>query len=443
MAGIDEQVLEHIAGHLRAVDSVEGLAAFTKRMVGQLLRRDEDRPLRDKTLARVHAFFLSPLGQTLTDEVRDFAVEAISIIVELRRQRGAIQMSSEEIDGIYSSLEEETLDPVRGQATEPTRIILVPPPAAESHPGFEALFAAALRYKVGLAISFFQRWNPRVVRRVPTPFLLSTAFGANLDRVIEQKIAPAMLQSRTVRHIGTLYRWAEIDSVSFWQVASEGGHMAAIKKAWELAWDQFRPKRVKRKTAQGETTVLRAGSELRTLREMLSSEKYALPDIRSREIDLFASFLEPDATRDSLEHVWTRLRQLYEQELDRRFYQDKARSGALRDSLLDCFQPFSARTAEFLSLLCYRNFPYLTMAFLLTFTTNHGVNEEARRKTIPFLMWFLDLPGAGEALEADNRWIAEKTVRDDARLREAAEQEQQRRRLAEMNAVVWGAPSRS
>lgn len=437
MSGIDDQVLEHIAGHLQTVDSVEVLAAFTKRMVSQLLRRDEDVPLRDKTLARVQAFFVSPLAQTLSDEVRNFAVEAISIIIELRRQRGAIQLSPDEIDGIYASLEEDNLAPVRGQATEPTRIITVPAPVPETHPDFETLFAAALRYKVGLAVTFFQRWNPRVYRRVPTPFLLSTAFGANLDRVIEQKIAPAMLQSRTVRHIGTLYRWAEIDSVKFWEVAATGGHMAAIKKAWELVWDDFRPTRVKQKTADGEKTVLRAGPELRVLREMLVSDKYALPEIRSREIDLFVSFLEPDATRQSLEHVWTRLRQLYEQELDRRFYQDKARTGALRDSLLECFMPFSARTAEFLSLLCYRNFPYLTMAFLLTFTTNHGSNEDARRKNIPFLMWFLDLPGAAESLEVDDRWIAEKTARDDMRLREEAEQEEQQR-LDGMNAVVWG-----
>ncbi len=246
-----------------------------------------------------------------------------------------------------------------------------------------------------------------------------------------------MLQSRTVRHIGTLYRWGEIDSVKFWEVAAEGNHLDAISKAWHAAWDDLRPTRVKQKTAGGEKTVLRAGPGLRALREMLISDQYALPEIRSREIDLFASFLEPDATRQSLEHVWTRLRQLYEQELDRRFYQDQARVGALRDSLLQCFLPFSARTAEFLSLLCYRNFPYLTMAFLLTFTHNHGSTEEARRKNIPFLMWFLDLPGAAESLEVDDRWITEKAARDESFLREQAEQEE-RQRLDGMNAVVWG-----
>jgi len=275
-----------------------------------------------------------------------------------------------------------------------------------------------------------------VFRRIQTPFLLSTSFGAALDRVIEEKIVPIMLESRTIRHIGTLYRWAETDSASFWELAKKGDHLKAITKEWHAAWDRFRPQRVKQKRGLEEKTVLRAGPELRWLREALASDKFALPEIRSREIDLLSSFIEPDATRESLEWAWTRLRQLYEQELDRRFYQDKARAGALRDSLLECFLPFTPRTAEFLSLLCYRNFPYLTLSFLEAFTHNHGSNEEARRKAIPFLMWYLSLPEAAQALEQDERWIQETTARDETRLREEAEREE-RQRLEEMNAVVW------
>jgi hypothetical protein len=441
MGGNDGRELERIAGHIRSAESLNILADFTRRTIGLLLRRDGDVPLRDKTLARLDAFFATPLAAELTDEVRNFALEAVSIIIEMRRRRGVPQLTAQDIDGIYASLGQDDGAPVRGQATEPTRIIMVAPPAAETYPDFDRLFAAALRYKVGLTLTFFQRWNPRVIRHVPTPFLLSTAFGANFDRVIEEKIAPAMLQSRTIRHIGTLYRWAEIDSVTFWKVAAEGGHFDAITRAWHAAWDDYRPVRVQQKTAAGEKTVLRAGPALRALREILDSEKYALPEIRSREIDLLASFIEPDAPRDRLEQVWTRLRQIYEQELDRRFYQDKARVGALRDSLLECFLPFSARTAEFLSQLCYRNFPYLTMAFLVAFSRNHGTTDPERRKNIPFLMWFLGLPGADQALEEDNRWIADRAARDEIRLRETAEQEDQQR-LTEMKAVVWGGKGR-
>jgi hypothetical protein len=432
----NDHIIEQIVGHLRTVESPAALAAFTEKMVGQLLRRDEDEALRKKTLERVLTFFGSPAGQVLSDETRNFAVEVVSIIMQIRHQRGMPLMTAEEIDGIYASLEEDPGAPIRGQAAEPTRIVIIPPHSPETYDSFEKLFTAALRYKVSQTVTFFQRWNPRVFRRIQTPFLLSTAFGAVLDRVIAEKIVPIMLESRTIRHIGTLYRWAETDSVAFWKLAEQGDHLKAIRKEWHVAWDRFRPLKVKQKQGLEEKTVLRAGPELRWLREALASDKYALPEIRSREIDLIASFIEPDATRESLEWTWTRLRQLYEQELDRRFYQDKARTGALRDSLLECFLPFSPRTAEFLSLLCYRNFPYLTLSFLEAFTHNHGSNDAARHKNIPFLMWYLSLPEAAFALEADERWIQETTVRDETRVREEAEREEQQR-LEEMNAVVW------
>lgn len=435
MSGSDH-IIEHIVAHLRTMESVGALAAFTEKMVGQLLRRDEDTALRGRTLERVRAFFGAPAGQVLTDETRNFAVEVVSIIMQIRQQRGASLMTAEEIDEIYASLEDDSDAPVRGQAAEPTRIVIIPPHAAETHPTFEKVFGAALRYKAGLTVTFYQRWNPRVFRRIQTPFLLSTAFGAAMDRVIEEKIVPIMLESRTIRHIGTLYRWAETDSAAFWKLAGEGDHLKAITKEWHAAWDRFRPQKIKQKQGLEEKIVLRAGPDLRWLRETLASDKYAMPEIRSREIDLFASLIEPDATREALEWTWTRLRQLYEQELDRRFYQDKARTGALRDSLLECFLPYSARTAEFLSLLCYRNFPYLTLSFLEVFTHNHGSNEAARRKTIPFLMWYLGLPEAAYALEQDERWIQDTTIRGEARLREEAEREEQQR-LSEMGAVVW------
>lgn len=435
MSGNDH-ILEQIIGHLRTVENPAALADFTEKMVGQLLRRDEDEALRKKTLERVLAFFGSPAGKILSDETRNFAVEVVAIIMEIRRQRGMPTMTSEEIDGIYASLAADPGAPIRGQAAEPTRIVIVPPHSPETHPNFEKIFGAALRYKVSLTATFFQRWNPRVFRRISTPFLLSTNFGGALDKVIEEKIVPIMLESRTIRHLGTLHRWSETDSVGFWKLAEEGDHLKAIRKEWQVAWDRFRPTKVTQKKGLEEKTVLRAGPDLRWLRETLQSDKYALPEIRSREIDLIASFIEPDATREMLEWAWTRLRQLYEQELDRRFYQDKARTGALRDSLLECFMPFSPRTAEFLALLCYRNFPYLTLSFVEAFTHNHGSNEKERIKNIPFLMWYLRLPEAAFAQEVDDRWIAETTVRDETKVREEAEREEQQR-LEGMNAVVW------
>jgi hypothetical protein len=437
MASVAEQLITHISGRLSAIAAPEPLALFTEQMVEQLLQRGEDKVLRDKTIERVRTYFQTlPQGSIALLEAKDFAIEVISIIVQIRHQRGAAPMTPLEIDSLHANIEDEDDGPARGQATEPTRIVMVPPPEPEIHPDFQPALAAALRYKVGQTLTFFQRWNPRVFRKMPQPFLLAIPFGAALDKAIAEMVVPAMLESRTVRHVGTLYRWDETDSVKFWEVMAKDGHLEGLKKSWHAAWEDIRPQQAKKKTPEGEKTVLRAGPLLVKFREMLTSDKYAMPAIGTREIDLFASWIEPDCTRQDLENAWTKLRQIYEQELDRRFYQDKARTGALRDSLLECFEPFTPRTAELLALLCYRNFPYLTLNFLIAFTQNHGFDDASRKKRIPYLSWFLELPEAESAAEADEVWIAAAAERDETRQKTAAEQAE-KERAALMGGVVW------
>jgi len=440
MASAAEQLIGHIGSRLGAIAEPAALAAFTEQMVGELLQRKEDRTLRDKTIAKVRSFFEAlPTGLIATLEARDFAIEVISIIVQIRHQRGEPQLTPAEIDSVYASFQPAEEGPAHGQATEPTRIVLPPQPEPEIHADFDKALAAALRYKVGQTLSFFQRWNPRVFRKMPQPFLLAIPFGAALERAITEMIVPVLLQSRTVRHVGTLYRWDEMDNGKFWEVMAKDGHLDGIKKAWHAAWDDIRPQKIEKKTPDGPKKVLRAGPQLVKFRQMLASDKYSMPEIRGNEIDLFASFIEPDCSREDLENAWTRLRQLYEQELDRRFYQDKARTGALRDSLLDCFEPFTPRYAELLALLCYRNFPYLTLNFLIAFSQNHGFDEAARKKRIPYLSWFLSLPEAEAAALADEEWIAAAKERDETRQR-TAEEQAEKERSALMGGVVWSKP---
>jgi hypothetical protein len=273
---------------------------------------------------------------------------------------------------------------------------------------------------------------------MPLPFLLAVPFGACLDRVINELIAPAMLATRLIRQINTGYSWKDVDSAAFWKIVEDNGHMAAIRKAWQTTWDGFRPQRIACETDKGPQTALRITPQLKTLRGYFRSDDFVVPDIRSREIDLLASLIDPDYERAPLERVWTKLRQVYEQEMDRRVYQDQARTGALRDSLLACFAPFSNPTAEFLAMLCYWNFPYLSLSFLTAFTRNHGSNRATRQRRIPYLMWYLDLPQAEQALAADEARIAQAIARELAQTRTECEQVQAARdaELGKMG-TVW------
>ena len=424
MSSPAERILSQAQELLNTVQTQRELHVITERMVDELLQRDTDLELRHKTLSHVEKYYQHSItsggdSAQLLREGRLFSGEVIALIVRVRRKRGDCQPASEEIV-TYLAEEQvaippedvppENIPPVEApleKAVAPTSIIIVPPPKAEKHADFEHLLAAALRHRIGSITTYFQRWNPRVSHSMPLPFLLSVPFGRKMDAVIEEVIAPSMLTSRTVRNIGTRHKWAEVDSAAFWGMAEENGYMETLRLAWQRAWDGLRPQATARASEGGSHMVRQVTPALRNLRTRLTGAEYALPKIGSREIDLLASFLDPEYARAPLENAWTKLRQTYEQEMDRRVYQDQARSGALRDSLLACFKPFTNPTAEFLAMLSYWNFPMLSLGFLTAFTHNHGSNRAARERRIPYLIWYLDLPQAETALAEDEARIAQ------------------------------------
>ncbi|HVI51044.1 MAG TPA: hypothetical protein VM661_07540 [Candidatus Sulfotelmatobacter sp.] len=441
---------------LDSVQNLRELHVITVRMVNELLQRQTDQELRDKTLAHVDKFYRLTAGKTAIAEARAFSLEVIALIIRVRRKRDEAQAAKEEINGYLEEQQvalpagddptPETSDDAANTgepAAAPTSIIIVPPPKAETHQDFDRLLPAALRYRIGSITTYFQRWNPRVNRTMPLPFLLAVPFGQRLDQLIEEVIAPAMGASRSVRTLATLYNWSQIDSAAFWELAETNGHMESLRQAWQNAWNGLRPQATLRAEEGGSKMVRQITPALRDLRQRLAGGEYAIPRISNREIDLLASFLDPEYARVPLENAWTKLRQTYEQELDRRVYQDQARSGALRDSLLACFLPFTNPTAEFLAMLSYWNFPFLSVSFLTAFTHNHGSNKQTRERRIPYLMWYLDLPEAQTALAHDEARIAQANERaaqfkEGERERERLEQDQ---RDQNRNAAVWQKPS--
>ena len=120
-----------------------------------------------------------------------------------------------------------------------------------------------------------------------------------------------------------------------------------------------------------------------------------------------------------LERYWIRLRQIYEQEMDRRWYQDKAREGALRDSLLSAFMSFPDQVGEFLALLCYYNFPNIDLFFLERFTHNRGSNDAHRQEMVPYMMRFIHQKAADEVRMQEKTEEAARQVEAEKMRREA------------------------
>ena len=432
MSSPGERIFERAQELLGSVQSIEELLSLTGKIVRELLQRSEDQDLRDKTLAYARGYYSAKLkkggdAKLMIQEAREFSVEVAALIIRARRKRGEPQPRPVEIKTFFSGIEAQAPPPVpvSDRASAPTSIIVVPPPPAETHDSFDRLLSAALRHRIGVVSTFFHRWNPRVFRDMPLPFLMAVPFGAHLDQVIDELIVPGMLRSRAIRHLEHRYGWEGKDTETFWQIVESGHHMDAIRRTWHAVWKEFHPEQVSRKTGEGTRTMLRIGAGLKRMREIFTCDNYAIPVIGSRDIDLFASFIDPEYARPALENAWTKLRQTYEQEMDLRVYQDQARRGALRDALLACFEPFTNPTAEFLAMLSYWNFPQLSLSFLVAFTHNHGSNRAARLRRIPYLMWYLDLPGAEKAMVADDLRIAKAAEAVAEKMRADREREEQ------------------
>jgi len=424
-----EAFLDELYAAFATAGPVDRIQAVLEETVSGLLRRDCDAAYRQRTRDCVANYFAESDGNS--SRMVQFAVEVVRSILT---HRPSIVEPAKESGPV---LRRRTDIPWYRRPLVPTSIIAPPPPTGEKRGDFPSLLTAALMWRIGQVTSFFHRRNPEIEHDLPVPFLLAPGFAAQLETAIRTQIVPAMYESRTVRLLAAKFPCSEIDSAEFWAVVERERHRPALLAAWQAAWDACRPKRVQKHRDGQAKTVKTVGPALRALRVALDSDDYTIPKIGNLEIDLLSGLIEPEYDRKALELAWTKLRQIYEQEMDRRIYQDQARHGALRDTLIGCFETFPDRTGEFLVMLCYYNFPRMTLRFLEDFTRNKGAIQEERQTRIPYLMGFLGCPAAFQTMEDEDRRGAEEAAIIAAGER-ASREEDRKLATTAAGAFVWG-----
>jgi hypothetical protein len=387
-----ETLFQHYSRELEAAQDVAGLRQSIARIIGEMLRRQSEVEFKLRAAKLVTNYFdvLSQDHDALR-KLRHFAIRVVRtlLVIRPRLAQSRAVASEEQLQAFGRRL---TDLPAAEEIERPTPIVVIWPPPAAPMDGFERIFSASIKRRLRLITTFFQRHNPECRRDVPVPFLQSPAFAAALEEVVDRFILPSMMRSRGVRTMELRQRWQGIDEDGFWHLMEQDISKQIILAAWETGWHVYRQEVVFLRDAEalGWKAMYRATPEFEAMEKALVRPEYFIPQLTNREIDLFTSLLEPIYGRASLENAWTRLRQFYEQELDRRSYQDQARDGALRDTLLDCFNFFPDRVGELLALLCYFNFPHLTISYLEHFTHTKGKTKEERERRIPYMMMFLD-----------------------------------------------------
>lgn len=263
------------------------------------------------------------------------------------------------------------------------------PPARRGFPTFEALCAEAVARRIEEVLVIFHKVNPVVHRDLPRTFVLVPAFAPKLRQAVGRLIHPELMKSRLLRQMEAACDWRSLDGDSFWENV-DNALAGDLLERWNLAWEEL--KLVERRKEDG-SRVFQVKEGTKVLREMLQPDSpadYDLPRIGNLEIDTLKSLFDP--TRDlagALQAAWQRCHDLYEQEMEPRVFQQKAREGALRDYLLLAHQQYAGHWGELLTLTAHHVFGRVTTYFLERFSTNLGRNEQERAEHMPYLMRYL------------------------------------------------------
>lgn len=415
-------LMERLAELFQSLAEDSELSEALKESVGGLLSEEGDEVLRDEIFAQISRFF-SVAGSLDRSERTGFCLQVVRTVLAQRPRASALKLS------IHGRIVRELarLDdlPWHLRPLCPTSIHAPAVPEPVLAGDFEHLLPAAIERRIRSILGFFHRRNPDIRREMPIPYLLTPEFCDRLVEAVTTLMVPAFLQDRKIRFLASTERWEEVDTAKFWEVLQRTGEHDRILKSWATAWSSLLPDpaAARRKGVEPPVPPL-----LSALRRKLGTEEFG-----PLEISLCASLLGPAFSRADLEKAWTRARQLYEQEMDRRHYQDKAREGALRDNLLGLLDDLPDRNGELMVMLSYWAFPRMSIRFLAAFSRNKGT-EADRRLRVPFLMRFLDNPAAVAMMKVeDGRMDEEKKAIEASQ----EEERERRKREAPGGAVRW------
>jgi len=395
----DDRVINSAALLGTAADT-RGLQDLTEKLVSLYLQHPNDAQVLTQTLWQVRAFFKA--GAPI-DVLRQFSVQVIRVI-----------LSSRPIEYYEEMMYADASQPVANYAPgapelhhAPTEIIIVPPPAPMTCQTFEDLVTQALIFKVKLITGFFQRRNPLVMRGVKVPYLLSAAFEDRFCKVIKEIIVPMMFRQKALSSMASAKPWRTISTAALWLKPDLHDGAVKVVKAWEDVWARLHqaehaktnPPDVKLSESE-QHAMNRHQQTLLEIQHMLMGPEYAMPRLTLVQLKVFKTFLT-NFDRTVMEQVWKGLRQTYEQELDRRPYQEKARHGALRDSFLASFDLCGKSIGEMLVILSYYSFPKMSLHWLELFAFNLGGSREERLHEIPLLTRFLEQEDAARAYQRE------------------------------------------
>ncbi|KAF0113488.1 MAG: Uncharacterized protein FD149_2113 [Rhodospirillaceae bacterium] len=251
------------------------------------------------------------------------------------------------------------------------------------------------------------------------PFLVSPAFAIDFTRSLRTFILPVMRKSRRYRALSEGQNWAEVGAKPLIDMLREEEVNNVIGAMWNLRWEDMKPAekpagggsnktasgmkakkgglfglfgqgkdgdKNKAGSAQKGSTLSEADKLWDGWREAGERNGYAFPFAEDRKLLQNLMFVNAGTIGRAI----TELTHLYRQEFEPASMAEHGREGSLRDGFNRWATKLPANMGEFLVMRTYYKHKKVDIEYLKKFTTSHGLTAPERKRSIPYLMRFVD-----------------------------------------------------
>lgn len=280
-------------------------------------------------------------------------------------------------------------------------------PASSGPVTFEEVFDGTICRHIRKSLSTIEITSSGGKSLDGLPFMVAPGFGDSLERVLRTFVLSHMRKTRSIRTMSESYNWQESGAATILEIINSGEANNPILHAWDSRWTDFRAapkaaaagaekkgllgglsKSAPAKPA-GQTPADDGAALWTQLKKDAVRGKYLAPT--NKDLAIFQTLIRynPAAFLKALHE----LDDLYQQEFAPKANQEPGREGSFRDGLNKWNIKLPPHIGEFVAVKLYYTYDALDLDYLKNFSRGHGKSVEERKRTIPYLMAFMEKQG--------------------------------------------------
>ncbi len=214
--------------------------------------------------------------------------------------------------------------------------------------------------------------GPHVRARIP--FIVAPEFIPAMEDAMRRFILPQMRESRQIKSLANAYNWPQVGGEQLVEIIQASEINNPILHNWDLVWNALKADEKNEKD-----------SIWSFFKEDATNSNYT-PCTRDH-IRLMMDLIRYD--HEGIAKSWREIQSLAQQEFSPSGRQERARDGALRDSILKWSSKLPDFVGEFLAIKAAFSFRACSPEYMQNLLANFGRNEKEQMRNAPFLSQYV------------------------------------------------------